>query len=379
MVLFVAKKNMLPKFLQKTINIHLLAWVSYFIILLLFYSNTVNVKLAYYWAIQAVVLHSSLFYLNTIVLIPKFLDKKKYTTYLFTILLLVFVSIAIIHLANTHLNPMAGISPQGRSFSKPILTDEARNIKNLERIKTVRFAGRLLRHSYSIIAILLLSIVYKMIQENIRKEKKEISLQNAYLVNEMKFLKSQMNPHFLFNSLNNIYALVQLKDDSAPAMLMHLSNMLRYMLYECNDEYVSIEKEMNYINNYVELQQLKTKKKQNIKTNVRIDNKSIPIPPLLLIPFIENSFKHSIIEQSDKAWVSFQLELTAERLHFKISNSKPKQIFYKDKTGGIGLDNIRRRLELLYTNNYDLKIFEDQETYIVELIINMKNDEMPNN
>jgi LytS/YehU family sensor histidine kinase len=116
------------------------------------------------------------------------------------------------------------------------------------------FVRIFVRYIPAALAVVLLSIVFRLFSQKIAKEKQEIVIQNEQLLSEMKFLKSQVNPHFLFNALNNIYTLVHLKHENAPTMLIKLSDMLRYMLYECNDEWVNLEKEVAYINNYIELQ-----------------------------------------------------------------------------------------------------------------------------
>ena len=146
--------------------------------------------------------------------------------------------------------------------------------------------------------------------------------------------------------------------------------MLRYMLYECNDEWVPIEKEVDYINDYIELQQLKTEETQNIITNFDGVYLSTLIPPLLLIPFVENSFKHSGVEDIKKGWVAIHIESSNRRISFKISNSIPEMAVFKDVTGGIGLENVRRRLELIFPNNYELNTDEDKQKYTVTLNIN---------
>ncbi len=241
--------------------------------------------------------------------------------------------------------------------------------EDLESIKLMR---QFIKYFWSILAVTFFSIVYKMIIDKNIKEKRDIKLKNEYLLTEMKFLKSQINPHFLFNSLNNIYALVSIKDVKAPDMLMKLSEMLRYMLYECNDDFVPLEKEIHYIKNYIELQHLKTEKRQNINTNFNTNGNSINIPPLLLIPFIENSFKHSRIENINKGMVTMQLDISDRSIYFKIVNSMPGTKVSNDKTGGIGLENVKRRLELLYKNNYKLDINKTEKEFIVELNIDFQ-------
>jgi len=286
------------------------------------------------------------------------LEKHKYVIYFLSLITIVIMLLGTLYLLNPHMKPFGGFVPQGigkrPDFPQKIILSRA-----------------IMRNFSSLSAIILLSVVYRMFSQKVAKEKQEATLQNENLLSEMKFLKSQVNPHFLFNALNNIYTLVLLKHDNAPAMLMKLSEMLRYMLYECNDERVPLNKEISYINNYIQLQQLKTEEPQNIKIDIFGMDHNIMIPPLLLIPFIENSFKHSKIEDAKTGWVSISIDCSAKQINFKIANSIPSIALVKDKTSGIGLENAKRRLELLYPQKYKLEINEMPQEFLVRLSINL--------
>ncbi len=176
------------------------------------------------------------------------------------------------------------------------------------------------------------------------KEQESALLKSEHL-NWLKFLKSQINPHFLFNTLNNIYTLSMLKSDQTPDMILKLSNMLRYILYECSDkDKVPIAKEVAYIRNYIDLQLLKDSEIKNIHFEEGIKD-NVAIAPMLLIPFIENSFKHSRIEDTEKGWINIKLSCNRKEIFFSCENSLPAVEYKKDKTGGIGIENARRRLE----------------------------------
>ncbi len=338
--------------------VHFISWLCYLTIVTVFLSDTSGFKFAFYRAFQLVLLQAILFYINTLVLMPRMMEKHKYVSYFSSITILVILSIGTLYLLNFHVKPFGEFMLQGVG-------------KRPDLPQNIVFSRTIMRNFSSISAIILLSIVYRMFSQKISREKQEAALRNENLLSEMKFLKSQVNPHFLFNSLNNIYTLVLLKQDKAPAMLMKLSEMLRYMLYECNDERVPLEKEIIYINNYIGLQQLKTEQQQNISTDFgRLDH-IISIPPLLLIPFIENSFKHSKIEDVKTGWVSISLDCSAKQIDLKIANSIPSIAVVKDKTRGIGLENIKRRLELLYPKKHELQINETQQEFSVRLIINI--------
>ena len=344
--------------------LHILGWCSYLGVLVFSTSSFFGLKAAVLIGIQTVFIHGLLFYFNTRVLMPSLMESKKYVAYFLSIILLIIMAVSIFYFLDIRSKPI-GDSPRMNRINVESGVPVTR--KSQTMIMVVQRS--VMRNSTSVMAILLLSIVYRMFTLRLEKEKREAALNHEQLLSEMKFLKSQVNPHFLFNALNNIYTLVYLKHDKAPIMLLKLSAMLRYMLYECNDEWVLLSKEIDYISNYIELQQLKTEKNQNIQTNFEKVDKNAKIPPLLLIPFIENSFKHSGIEETNTGWLKMHLNSSSTDIHFIISNSIPSKPISKDKTGGIGLENVRRRLELLFSGNYQLKIDQSPKEYTVVLNI----------
>lgn len=204
-----------------------------------------------------------------------------------------------------------------------------------------------------------------------RKEKEMIQLKNEKLAAEMKFLKSQTNPHFLFNTLNNIFTLTVIKSDAAPDHLLKLSDILRYMLYDCKADQVPLAKELEYIRNYIDLKQLKDSKGLNVALDLDDRYPDLMIAPLLFIPFIENAFKHSKIEDLENGWIKIRLALNEKQVHFKVSNSLPEENYTKDARGGIGLMNVRRQLELTYPKRHDLTIKTENNTFEVELRIDL--------
>jgi len=338
--------------------VHLISWLSYLVLFTVFLSDISGFKLSFYRALQVVLLQAILFYVNAFVLIPQMLEKRKYVIYFLSLGIIGVLLLGILYFLNFHLKPFGEFMPQGVG-RRPDIPQK------------IVFSRTIMRNFSSLFAIILLSIIYRLFSQKITKEKQEATLRNENLLSEMKFLKSQVNPHFLFNSLNNIYTLVLLKQDKAPAMLMKLSEMLRYMLYECNDEQVPLKKEITYINNYIELQQLKTEYPQNIRIDINGMDHNILIPPLLLIPFIENSFKHSKIEDVATGWVSISINCSAKQIDFIIANSIPSTVIVKDKTSGIGLENAKRRLELLYPKKYKLQINRYPQEFSVRLTINI--------
>lgn len=194
-------------------------------------------------------------------------------------------------------------------------------------------------------------------------------LKSEKLESELKFLKSQINPHFLFNSLNNIYTLTMLNPDAAGESVLKLSEMLRYLLYECDAEKVALGRELAYLENYIALFSLKDDEPLNIKFDKPNVQEEMMIAPLLLIPFVENAFKHSQIEDLENGWINIKLSNDNQQIYFEVKNSLPQNEFAKDKVGGIGLNNVKRQLELIYPNKHTLSIDKNKTEFKVVLVV----------
>ncbi|MBE0673658.1 MAG: histidine kinase [Bacteroidales bacterium] len=200
---------------------------------------------------------------------------------------------------------------------------------------------------------------------NERKRTAEMTIQEHRM--ELEFLKAQLNPHFFFNTLNNIYSLVYKKSDEAPAALMKLSDIMRYMLYESKAEKVPLDKELEHLGNYLELEKLRLKDPEFISWSVDGDTSMHQVPPMLLLSFVENAFKHGKKRVSNPGIV-IKVTATEKRLRFLVSNYTLDNSPETDKEAmGIGLQNNQRRLELLYPGCYDLKISRNREKYTVTL------------
>jgi len=200
------------------------------------------------------------------------------------------------------------------------------------------------------------------LSEKQEKNKMEIeSLKRDKAESELKFLKTQINPHFLFNALNNIYSMAYTGDQSTPEKITMLSDMLRYVLYDCESDMISLYKEVDYINSFLEFQQLKTEKRQNIKFNIGSYDENYQIAPMLLVTFVENAFKHSKIEKDKKGFVNIALSQNADEFCFSVENSIPDEpLRPKQKnTKTIGIENVKNRLKLLYPHKHKLNICND--------------------
>lgn len=211
---------------------------------------------------------------------------------------------------------------------------------------------------------------------DLRNKEKQINrLEREKLDAELQALRAQLDPHFLFNSLNNVYSLALDADEKVPTYLLRLSDNLRYMLYECQAREVPLEKELEYIQNYLELQRLKVGPEVRIDLEVKgkLDNKQVA--PLLFIPFIENSFKHGLRGPVKAARIDILLDCGEDSLFFRISNTistaRSDSGNQLPKVGGIGLENVRKRLELLYPGQHQLQIRPESDRFEVQLKLNL--------
>ena len=201
-------------------------------------------------------------------------------------------------------------------------------------------------------------------------QKRLAELEHENLEQQLEYLRYQINPHFFMNTLNNIHALVDIDPEQAKDTILELSKMMRFVLSEGNKKDVPISREFDFIRHYVALMQLRYTEKVKITLDMPQESPDRQIPPLILITFIENAFKHGISYQRE-SFIDINVAVEGEKLRFKCSNSKVDQA--NEEKGGVGLDNVRKRLNLLYDNNYTLAINDTPDIYHVELVIPLKS------
>ncbi|MEP7268969.1 MAG: histidine kinase [Saprospiraceae bacterium] len=194
---------------------------------------------------------------------------------------------------------------------------------------------------------------------------------NEKLTAELKFLKNQINPHFLFNTLNNLYALAYSNSPQTTEVISKLSQMMRYMVYDCNNDYVPLSKEIEYINNYIALEKLRLNNNIPIEFTVTGNPHDKKIMPLLLIPFLENAFKHGVSNTHD-SWVKAQLECNGKSISLHVSNSKSTHNGSAASTNsGVGLENVKRRLMLNYPEKHKINLVSTDDEYIANLEVQL--------
>lgn len=239
------------------------------------------------------------------------------------------------------------------------------SIKNNGFFYPLALAGQFVSMYSVVTAAAFIKLLKKWFQEEMTNRR----LQQEKLETEIKFLKSQIHPHFLFNTLNNLYALTLKKSDMAPEMILKLSALLDYMLYECNTDRLPLAKEINLLKDYIALEKLRHGSRLKISFDITGETDSIMISPLILFPFIENSFKHGVNNELNNSFIDIKLKTEKRMLNLKVKNSR-NNIAVITNEEGIGLKNIKRRLDLLYPG-HSLVIIDDKEFFSIDLNINL--------
>jgi sensor histidine kinase YesM len=251
-------------------------------------------------------------------------------------------------------------------------------IWSIYQLEGVRFPVTLLQeYSYVLIGnfyTVFIIVAVRSIKDKIRSDRRTALLEKEKTENELRFLKSQMNPHFLFNAINSIYVLIKKDPDFAGLTLVKFADMLRYQLYECNADVIPIEKEISYLENYIQLEKLRKGALVNTSFNVSASTGKFSIAPLLLIPFVENAFKYVSSCPGKDNFVMVDLNYQDHIFELSVENSMDEDAMMpKEKTwGGIGLENVRRRLQLIYDGCHALDISTKDDVFSVLLTIKIQ-------
>ncbi|NWJ50583.1 MAG: histidine kinase [Bacteroidetes bacterium] len=201
-------------------------------------------------------------------------------------------------------------------------------------------------------------------------DRKLAQMQQLQTNTELNALKAQINPHFLFNSLNSIYSLILSKSDKAANAVLRLSDILRYTIYDAKDDFVPLKKELTYLTDYIELQRFRSKQEALISFKITGDSDGLMVAPLLFIPLVENAFKHGVKGDVQNAFVEIELNITNEILELKVRNNKGTDTGTAvAESNGVGLENVKRRLELIYPGNYQLNIAANEKEFNVTLTL----------
>ncbi|MGQ0739922.1 MAG: sensor histidine kinase [Bacteroidota bacterium] len=282
-------------------------------------------------------------YITNYVLIPGLLYKKKYVWFTLLFVLMILGS------------SILKMNILGRITNTPALYDWSANIKK-------RLYDNVIPHFFLVIAGAAVKLMfdYRKLQQRMAETAREKA------ETELNFLKSQINPHFVFNSLNSVYFLIDKNNADARAALHKFSEMLRYQLYEMSGQKVPVEKEIRYLQDYMDLQHLRRDEKYSVEFRHDESVKGFSIEPLLLIPLVENAFKHISHHHDRINFVKVDMRRSNGSLHFRVENSK-ESLPTTEMHGGIGLQNVKRRLELLYPGKYELSIKDSSHNFLVQL------------
>ncbi|PTQ99294.1 histidine kinase [Mucilaginibacter yixingensis] len=324
---------------------HTCFWVSMILFFVFVAHNSAKISIQAVLIIFGVfgIVNIGLFYLNYLLLIPRFLDLKKYKLYIGAVL----ISMAAFGLIKYALAFHFWTMMHGQMKHEPL-----------------HFVNYFFNTFLTSLIFIFLSIVLQFSIDWFTNERVQRDLENQRLAAELAFLKSQINPHFLFNSLNSIYSLAYQKSDTTPEAILKLSEIMRYMLYESNDNKVDLAKELQYLQNYIDLQLIRFGKKAYVDFEVKGQVTVQRIVPLLLIAFIENAFKHGVANDPEHP-IKMIIAVSDGNLSFYMHNKK--HLHNRDAVGGIGLNNVKRRLDLLYPGQYKLEIHDEADTYTCEL------------
>ena len=323
---------------------HVLFWLLLFgLWFLLRYEGYSTPALAFKITFIKIVDLMLMVYTTNYLLIPFLLYKKRYVLFVLIFIAMILTS----------------------SFTKMYIIGQVANDPTIFFGKNLkaRIYDNVIPHFFLVIA----GAAFKLVFDQLRLQKRIAELAKENAEAELNFLKSQINPHFLFNSLNSVYFLIDKNNPDARQALHTFSDMLRYQLYEANGEKIPIEKEINYLQDYVHLQQLRKDENYKVQFNCSPDVKNFSIEPLLLIPFVENAFKHISHKTNESNFVKVDLTRSNGYFEFAVENSREKGIYTTEQHGGIGMNNVKRRLELLYPDSHKLDVRDDANTFKINL------------
>ncbi len=341
----------LSKIFTRDFFLHILFWGIY--VLSEYLANMMHLHSSNNWTfLRSTLLSLPLLmiptYLIVFYVVPKFLIKNKIHWFLLSVV----IAAIFVFWGRIKWLELINYLENGQHFDIPPM----KVIKNIIR-------------DYSIIA---LAICIYIIGDWRKKQQLNEQLIKAKAEAEIKLLKGQLQPHFLFNSLNNIYSLALMKSDLTADSILKLTELLDYLVYRANLEKVDLGKEVQLLRNYVDLEKLRYGEKLRIEIQIEENINSFKIAPLLLLPFAENCFKHGGIGTNGFFDITIHLQITNQQLFFQIKNSKKSKKRIDNVSGGVGLKNIQQRLQLLYPNKHELKIKDEKDFYTIRLTLNLK-------
>jgi len=222
--------------------------------------------------------------------------------------------------------------------------------------------------AFNVSFVLMIFFINRWLQDDRKRQALEAAKKDA----ELQLLKSQVQPHFLFNTINNIYALSKKGSPATTEMIYRLSGLLEYMLYDSSREWISLEQELRYIKNYLEIEKIRYGSRLDVAFATYGDRQGVEVPSLILLPFVENAFKHGLSHQTANCWLRIEVGYNNQQLSLKVENSKPEKVLTLAAKGGIGITNVRKRLKILLDDDFDIKQLDGADSYLVTLTFQPK-------
>ncbi|MDJ1481136.1 histidine kinase [Cytophagaceae bacterium YF14B1] len=334
---------------------HILFWIAYLLVYTGVHADGEDFFLTYFQIeLQKLPPAILVAYVNMYLLFPLFFIQRKYVAYSLWAVVLLFVASVV-----------------GRALIERVI--EPLFYADTTVVEEV-FIGYLLLKSmlWFLSPILLFTLVLNVFRQWVDQEQYNQEMAKEKLATELNFLKAQVQPHFLFNTLNNLYALTLQASPVAPRVVLKLSELMSYMLYDSQSDTLLLSKEISHIQNYIELEKLRYTSRLDLSLNVSGDIHDKRIAPLLLIPFVENAFKHGVSNETNQIWVTIDIKVKDNWLSVKVENSHTGDELVSSLSNnhnGLGLQNIARRLKLLYPNDHELVIKKETDRYLVDLKI----------
>ena len=304
---------------------------------------------AFFDASTQIIFTATLSYLNYFYWLPRFLKHKNIGRYLLEFII-PFIVIITLHI-----------------YLKRYIYLELKEAKRF--LYSTKF---IIQHGMIALFIAIFVGMLRFAQDWFELEAKKKDIENEKLTAELRFLKAQINPHFLFNTLNNLYYLAMINSPNTTEVIEKLSQMMRYMLYDSNHPKVSLNKEIEYMKNYISLEKLRLDNQVPINFEIKGNPDQVHIVPLVFITFLENAFKHGVSNNSTNAYVNIKIAIEGQNCTYVVENSKlPQNMENTNEKSGIGLQNVNRRLDLSYPNNYELTVYDDEKEYKIILKLNL--------
>ncbi|MFT4733555.1 MAG: two-component system sensor histidine kinase AlgZ [Algoriphagus sp.] len=334
--------------------LHVLFWCVYFSFFFFLVSwprrgAEVDLGRSFVDAITQVSTMAVISYFHYFYLLPKVLNDRKWIKYL----LLLIVGLGLI------------ISFQ--IYVKMFIYQNTESDRIISFLSSPRF---IVQHTFSVLVVVSFVALLRFLKDWFEIENKRKEIENEKLVSELRFLKEQINPHFLFNTLNNLYYLAHTNSPNTKEVIAKLSQMMRYMIYEANSDTVPVAKEIEYLENYIDLERLRLEEKFPILMHIEGEYEHLRISPLIFITFLENAFKHGTTQLGEDGMVSVVFKFKDNHCSYEVTNTKNDKPSGYEKSG-IGLKNTKRRLNLSYADHHTLNVKEDNKTYKVKLEIDL--------